>query len=78
MTADRAILIAGALVAAAIVAHALLTIPPHGGTGGTPAPLVRYQIVHLEADNGRVARLDTRTGVIVVCAGTPVMECGGP
>jgi hypothetical protein len=36
----------------------------------------RYQIIHLEAEGARVARLDTRTGAVVVCAGTPEMECG--
>jgi hypothetical protein len=59
-------------VAVAIVVHGFLT-RTHVGT---PTPPARYQIIHLEADGSRVARLDTRTGEIVVCAGTPQMECG--
>jgi hypothetical protein len=72
MPTDRAILISGAMVAASIVTHAFITQPHVGAT----TPPARYQLVHLEADGSRVARLDTRTGAIVVCGGAPEMYCG--
>lgn len=55
MTTARAIVIAAVLLAAAILAHAFTTwSSPH------------YQFVPIE--DGKVARLDTRTGHILICA----------
>lgn len=64
MTTARAILIASALLTAAILAHAFTTwSSPH------------YQFVQFEG--GKVARLDTRTGHILICpkAADGSMDC---
>jgi hypothetical protein len=53
MTTARAILVVGAMLAAAILGHALLMRPP------------RYQMVQL--DGSHVTRLDMQTGTIALC-----------
>lgn len=56
------LILSSVLVSAAIVVHGYLTRPP------------RYQIVRV--NESQVARLDTRTGIIVRCGGASPLDCG--
>ena len=57
-----ALVLSSVLVSGAIVVHGYLTRPP------------RYQIVRVS--ESQVARLDTRTGIVVRCGGDSPLDCG--